>query len=108
MKSRRRYLTPKQKAELIRQQNFLCRCGCKEPLGTDPREIEFDHMHDLQFGGGNEWENWAALWWENRYIILSALRARQAIREAVAEEREAMAVMAEKWDPGRGGGGNRR
>ena len=76
MKHRRRYLSAKEKAKLIHEQKGLCRCGCGEPLGTDPSLIAFDHMCDLQFGGGNEWENWAAL--RPKHHMAKTIRAAKA------------------------------
>lgn len=57
----RRYLTPRQKAEVIRRQNGNCKCGCDESLGDDPRDIQFDHIHELWEGGDNDLDNFAAL-----------------------------------------------
>lgn len=58
---RRKFLSPTQKIAVIQRQNWLCACGCGEPLGEDPRDIEFDHALDLQFGGTNDMENFRAL-----------------------------------------------
>ena len=61
MKHRRRYLTPLQKMRLIEKQRFICCCGCGEPLGTDPRDIEFDHRHSRWCGGSEDLENYGAM-----------------------------------------------
>lgn len=58
---RRQYLTPYQKAAVIKRQDGLCACGCKERLGDDPRDIEFDHRVELWEGGTNDLDNFAAL-----------------------------------------------
>lgn len=61
MKARRRYLTPTQKARIVKQQNSICWCGCNERLGCDPREIEFHHKHGLEAGGSNDLDNYGAV-----------------------------------------------
>jgi len=57
----RRQPSPYQKAQIIKRQAGICKCGCKEPLGDDPRDIQFDHEHELWEGGGNDLDNFAAL-----------------------------------------------
>lgn len=54
-------LSPRQKAEVIRRQEGICACGCGEPIGTDPRDIQFDHRLELWEGGTNDLDNMAAL-----------------------------------------------
>lgn len=60
-KLKRRYLTDREKLIVIERQAGRCACGCREPLGTDPRLIEYDHAQDLRFGGTNDLENFRAL-----------------------------------------------
>ena len=56
----RRYLSPARKMEVMRRQDFKCKC-CGDPLPTDPRDIEFDHIVELWEGGTNDIDNYAAL-----------------------------------------------
>jgi 5-methylcytosine-specific restriction endonuclease McrA len=60
MKTRRRF-SPAVYAGIVLRQKGRCACGCGEPLGDDPREIQFDHVHDLQFGGADTPDNLRAL-----------------------------------------------
>jgi len=58
---KRRYLTKTQKAALWRNQNRCC-AGCTGIL--ELAKAEFDHMHGLWCGGGNDTgkdNNWQAL-----------------------------------------------
>lgn len=59
--NRRQYLTPRQKLAVMKRQGFKCACGCNEPLGDDPRDINFDHRCPLWAGGTNDLDNFAAL-----------------------------------------------
>lgn len=68
----RRQPTPHQKARIIERQNGLCACGCREALGTDPRDIQFDHVHEIWEGGGNDLDNFAAL--KRRHHLAKTVR----------------------------------
>jgi len=57
---RRKRFAPNVYAGIVARQNGKCACGCGEPLG-DPRDIEFDHALDLQWGGQDTPENLRAL-----------------------------------------------
>ena len=57
----RRWFSPSIKAAIIRAQNGICGCGCGEELGTDPRDIEFDHVLAIWRGGEDARENLQAL-----------------------------------------------
>ena len=48
-------------AAIVAKQHGLCACGCEEPLGADPRDIEFDHEHELAIGGADTPDNIRAL-----------------------------------------------
>lgn len=54
----RRYLSQKQRVELILAQDGRCKeCGNK----LQPGNIEFDHIQALVHGGDNEPDNWRAI-----------------------------------------------
>lgn len=54
----RRYLSQKQRAELVLAQSGRCAsCGSK----LRPGNIEFDHIQALIHGGDNEPDNWRAI-----------------------------------------------
>lgn len=57
----RRRFHPRVYAEIIERQNRMCACGCDEPLGTDPRDIQYDHAVPLWNGGKDTSENLRAL-----------------------------------------------
>ena len=61
MKQRRRTFPPSVYASIIARQQQRCACGCKEPLGDDPRAFDFDHILPLWLGGKDEPENLQAL-----------------------------------------------
>lgn len=42
-RTRRRRFHPRVYAEIIERQDGICACGCEEELGTDPRDIQYDH-----------------------------------------------------------------
>ena len=52
---------PRIYAEIVRRQDGICACGCGEALGTDPREIEYDHEIPLSLDGEDTPENLRAL-----------------------------------------------
>ena len=60
MKRRRRF-HPRVYAEIISRQEGICACGCGESLGSDPRDIEFDHAIELWAGGEDTPDNLRAL-----------------------------------------------
>lgn len=47
-------------ASIVERQQGLCAC-CGEPLGTDPRDIEFDHWTEVAIGGTDTLDNLRAL-----------------------------------------------
>lgn len=58
MDTDRRYLTQKQRAELVLAQGGRCpMCGNK----LQPGHIEFDHIQALEHGGDNAADNWRAI-----------------------------------------------
>ena len=59
MKRRRRF-HPRVLAEIVKRQDGGCAC-CGEPLGTDPRQIEWDHIVPLADGGEDRPDNLQAL-----------------------------------------------
>ena len=54
---RRRRFPPRVYAEIIARQDGICGCECGEPLGSDPREFEFDHQIPLWKGGEDHPDN---------------------------------------------------
>ena len=56
-RTRRRKFHPRVYAEIIERQNGICACGCGEELGTDPRDIQFDHEIPLWSGGEDTPDN---------------------------------------------------
>ncbi len=58
---RRRRFHPRIYADIIKRQDGICACGCDEPLGTDPRDINFDHELALHLGGTDTPDNLRAL-----------------------------------------------
>lgn len=61
MKPSRRRFNPAILADIIARQGGKCGCGCGEDLGTDPREIQFDHFISLGVGGEDTPDNLRAL-----------------------------------------------
>lgn len=57
----RRRFHPRVLAEIIRRQDGICGCGCRAPLGTDPRLIEYDHVTALADGGDDAPDNLQAV-----------------------------------------------
>jgi len=60
MKSRRKF-PPHVYAQIIKKQDFVCACGCGDPLGADPRAFEWDHIRELWDGGEDTPDNLQAL-----------------------------------------------
>jgi len=58
---RRRRFHPRVYAEIIERQDGKCACGCGEELGTDPRDIQYDHERPLWNGGEDTPDNLRAL-----------------------------------------------
>lgn len=58
MTERRRYLTPKQKAQVWEEQGCLC-AGCSEPVSLG--ECQWDHVRPLWGNGTNDLQNWQGL-----------------------------------------------
>ncbi len=58
---RRRRFPPRVYAEIVKRQDGICACGCGEALGTDPRDIQYDHEIPLWKGGEDTPENLRAL-----------------------------------------------
>lgn len=58
---RRRKFHPRVYAEIVKRQDGKCACGCDEPLGTDPRDIQYDHEIELWAGGEDSPDNLRAL-----------------------------------------------
>ena len=61
MTARRRRFHPRVLADIVKRQDGKCACGCGEALGTDPRDIQFDHANPLWNGGKDDPENLRAL-----------------------------------------------
>ena len=59
MASRRRF-HPRVYADIVKRQGGMC-AECGEPLGTDPREIEYDHVTPLWLGGSDTPDNLQAM-----------------------------------------------
>ena len=59
MKTKRKYLTPKQKKQLLKEQDWLC-LECREPF-TEGDPAIYDHKQALIDGGTNDWDNWRAI-----------------------------------------------
>lgn len=57
----RRRFHPRIYAEIIERQDGKCACGCGEELGTDPRDIQYDHERPLWNGGEDTPENLRAV-----------------------------------------------
>jgi len=75
MKARRRF-SPAIYASIIKRQGGKCACGCSEPLGTDPRAIQYDHVLPLYLDGKDEPENLRAL--KTRHHLLKTVREHKA------------------------------
>jgi 5-methylcytosine-specific restriction endonuclease McrA len=60
MTTRRRKLTPAQKAEIVEGQGGLC-FACAEPLDDGPDPTEYDHVLARGLGGGEELDNLCAM-----------------------------------------------
>ena len=58
---RRRRYPPRVYASIIARQDGFCACECGESLGSDPRDINFDHHIPLWQGGEDTPENLRAL-----------------------------------------------
>lgn len=58
--NRRRRFHPRVLAQIIARQDGKC-AACGSPLGTDPRQIEFDHIVGLAEGGEDSPDNLQAL-----------------------------------------------
>lgn len=58
---RRKRFSPRTYAEIIERQGGKCGCGCRKSLGTDPRNIRFDHCIPLWNGGADSPDNLQAL-----------------------------------------------
>ena len=56
----RRRFHPRVYAEIVKRQGNRC-ADCPKKLGTDPREIEFDHAVPLWLGGSDAPDNLQAL-----------------------------------------------
>lgn len=69
---RRRRFHPKTYAEIIERQDGICACGCDEPLGTDPRDIQFDHEVALHLGGADTPDNLRAL--KKKHHLVKTIR----------------------------------
>ncbi len=59
--TRRRKHSARTYAEIIARQDGICACGCKEELGTDPRDFQFDHHIPLHLEGEDTPDNLRAL-----------------------------------------------
>ena len=57
----RRKFSPRVYAEIVWRQGGNCACGCGEPLGSNPRDIQYDHIHPLADGGKDTPDNLQAL-----------------------------------------------
>ena len=57
----RRRFPPRVYAEIIKRQDGICACGCGDPLGTDPRDFQYDHEIALHLGGEDTPDNLRAL-----------------------------------------------
>ena len=55
MKKPRKRFTPAQYESVLRRQNYLCACGCGEPVVIG--EHQFDHEVPLWLGGADTLEN---------------------------------------------------
>ena len=71
-RTRRRRFHPRVYAEIIERQDGFCACGCEEELGTDPRDIQFDHELALHLGGEDTPENLRAL--KKRHHLVKTIR----------------------------------
>lgn len=69
---RRRRFHPRVYAEIIERQGGICACGCEEELGTDPRDIQFDHELALHLGGEDTSDNLRAL--KKRHHLAKTIR----------------------------------
>ena len=69
----RRRFSPLVYVEIITRQSGICACGCKDSLGTDPRDIEYDHFMPIHLGGRDHPDN------------LRALKKRHHLTKTVAE-----------------------
>ena len=60
MKPRRKTFSPNVYAAILRRQDFICACGCKEKI-TDVRGLHYDHRIPLWNGGEDSPANLQAL-----------------------------------------------
>lgn len=71
-KHRRRKFHPRTYAAIVERQNGICACGCGEPLGTDRRDMHFDHEIALWNGGEDSPDNLRAL--KKKHHLLKTIR----------------------------------
>ena len=68
----RRQFHPRVKAEIVKRQDGICACGCGAPLGTDPRDIQYDHEIPLHLDGEDTAENLRAL--KKKHHLVKTIR----------------------------------
>jgi 5-methylcytosine-specific restriction endonuclease McrA len=89
MKPARKKFAPSVYAGIIASQKGLCGCGCGEPLGDDPRDIQFDHVLDLQWGGSDTPDNLKALK-SRHHLIKTTKAAKERAKVARIQKRDGM------------------
>lgn len=80
MKLPRKKFHARDYAAIIERQHGKCGCGCGEELGTDPRDIQYDHELPLWCGGEDVTSNLRAL---KRKHHLDKTRGEAAVRAKV-------------------------
>ena len=85
----RRRFSPKVYAEIVARQGGLCACGCKESLGTDPRDIQFDHEIALHLDGADTPDNLRALK-KRHHLEVTKRQATARAKSKRIQERDGM------------------
>ncbi len=82
---KRKRFSPKVYAGIIKDQGGICGCGCGEPLGDDPRLIEFDHERALWDEGEDVPDNLRAVIKSHHLMITRSQAKRRAKLNRLAE-----------------------
>jgi len=81
----RKRFSPNVYASIIERQRGRCGCGCREKLGDDPRQIEFDHVLGLEEGGPDTPGNLRAVKKKHHLEITKAQTKRRAKVKRIKE-----------------------
>lgn len=88
---KRKEFTPKTKAAALARAGGFCECGCGEPLS---HPVEYDHIVEAFFGGGNDLDNCAVL---NRACHLEKTKERmKAVSKTRRLEKKRLGIEKKK------------